>query len=78
MACICAGLGVREPRRTSSEPLLRPNVDDLIGDLTAINGVEDVAYTTDDIVVAQHAADIKANRLRGVTVTCWAQRYFDS
>src|SRR5579862_8031459 len=42
-------LGVRKLRLTGGEPLLRTNLSDLIGDLTAIPGVEDVALTTNGI-----------------------------
>ena len=36
-------LGVRKLRLTGGEPLLRANLPDLIGDLTGIPGVDDIA-----------------------------------
>jgi cyclic pyranopterin phosphate synthase len=45
-------LGVRKLRLTGGEPLLRTNLSDLIGDLTAIAGVDDVALTTNGVPVS--------------------------
>ncbi len=41
-----AALGVRKLRLTGGEPLLRTNLADLIGDLTGIPGIDDIALTT--------------------------------
>jgi cyclic pyranopterin phosphate synthase len=62
-------LGVRKVRLTGGEPLLRPNVAELVGELTAIDGVEDVALTTNAVLLAQHAAELKANGLHRITVS---------
>ncbi len=64
-----AGLGVRKLRLTGGEPLLRGNLADLIGDLTAIPGIEDIALTTNGVLLGQHAVDLHANGLRRVTVS---------
>ena len=62
-------LGVRKVRLTGGEPLLRPNLSELVGELTAIDGVEDVALTTNAVLLAQHAAELKANGLHRITVS---------
>ncbi|MGH8226675.1 MAG: GTP 3',8-cyclase MoaA [Steroidobacteraceae bacterium] len=62
-------LGVRKLRLTGGEPLLRANLCDLIGDLTTIPGVEDVALTTNGVLLAKHAAELKAAGLHRVTVS---------
>ena len=62
-------LGVRKLRLTGGEPLLRANLSDLIGDLTAVPGIEDVALTTNGVLLAQHAAELKAAGLKRVTVS---------
>jgi cyclic pyranopterin phosphate synthase len=62
-------LGVRKLRLTGGEPLLRANLADLIGDLTAIPNVEDVALTTNGVLLARHAAELKAAGLKRVTVS---------
>jgi cyclic pyranopterin phosphate synthase len=62
-------LGVRKVRLTGGEPLLRPNVSELVGELTALEGVQDVALTTNGVLLAQHAAELKANGLHRITVS---------
>ncbi len=62
-------LGVRKLRLTGGEPLLRHNLADLVGDLTSLPGVEDIALTTNGVLLAQHAVDLHANGLRRVTVS---------
>lgn len=62
-------LGVRKIRLTGGEPLLRPNLSELIGELTALEGVQDVALTTNAVLLAQHAAELKANGLHRITVS---------
>src|SRR5450432_4294065 len=64
-----AGLGVRKVRLTGGEPLLRTNLADLVGDLTGIAGIEDIALTTNGVLLANHAVDLHANGLRRVTVS---------
>jgi len=61
--------GVRKVRLTGGEPLLRSNLADLIGELSAIPGLEDLALTTNGILLAQRAAELKANGLKRVTIS---------
>ena len=63
------GAGVRKVRLTGGEPLLRSNLADLVGELSAIPGLDDLALTTNGILLAQHAAELKANGLKRVTVS---------
>jgi GTP 3',8-cyclase len=62
-------LGVQKVRLTGGEPLLRPNISELVGELTALEGVQDVALTTNGVLLAQHAAELKANGLHRITVS---------
>jgi cyclic pyranopterin phosphate synthase len=62
-------LGVTKLRITGGEPLLRPGLPDLIGDLTSLPGLEDVALTTNAVLLAQHAAALRAAGLKRVTVS---------
>src|SRR5246500_2587841 len=64
-----AQLGVRKLRLTGGEPLLRANLADLIGDLTAIAGIEDIALTTNGVLLAKYAAELKAAGLKRITVS---------
>jgi cyclic pyranopterin phosphate synthase len=69
LARLFVQLGVRKLRLTGGEPLLRANLPDLIGDLTAIAGVEDVALTTNGVLLARYAAELKAAGLHRITVS---------
>jgi GTP 3',8-cyclase len=64
-----AGLGVKKLRLTGGEPLLRNNLADLIGDLTCIPGIEDIALTTNGVLLEKHAVDLRANGLKRITVS---------
>jgi cyclic pyranopterin phosphate synthase len=61
--------GVRKLRLTGGEPLLRAGLPELVGDLAALPDVEDVALTTNGVLLARHAADLKAQGLARVTVS---------
>jgi GTP 3',8-cyclase len=69
LARVFAALGVRKVRLTGGEPLLRANLADLVGDLSSIPGIEDIALTTNGVLLAQHAVNLAANGLRRVTVS---------
>jgi len=69
LARLFVQLGVVKLRVTGGEPLLRAGLPDLIGDLTSLPGVEDVALTTNGVLLAQHAAELRAAGLRRVTVS---------
>src|SRR5262249_58096394 len=69
LARLFVQLGVRKLRLTGGEPLLRANLPDLIGDLTALPGIEDVALTTNGVLLARYASELKAAGLRRVTVS---------
>jgi len=62
-------LGVRKLRITGGEPLLRPALADLIGDLSSLHGVDDIALTTNGVLLAQHAVELRAAGLQRVTVS---------
>ncbi|MGC1522284.1 MAG: GTP 3',8-cyclase MoaA [Steroidobacteraceae bacterium] len=64
-----ATLGVRKLRLTGGEPLLRTNLADLVGDLSDVPGIDDIALTTNGVLLAQHAVDLHANGLQRVTVS---------
>ena len=62
-------LGVVKLRITGGEPLLRAGLADLIGDLTSLPGIEDIALTTNGVLLAQQAAALRAAGLQRVTVS---------
>ena len=69
VARAAVALGVRKLRLTGGEPLLRAGLADLVGELSMIEGVEDLALTTNGVLLAQHAVELKANGLDRVTVS---------
>jgi GTP 3',8-cyclase len=66
---VAASLGLRKIRITGGEPLLRPNLPEFIGDLGAIEGIEDIALTTNGILLAKYATELKAAGLSRITVS---------
>ena len=66
---VFVGLGVNKLRLTGGEPLLRKGLPELIARLTAIDGVQDIAMTTNGLLLPRLAADLKAAGLKRVTVS---------
>jgi cyclic pyranopterin phosphate synthase len=62
-------LGVDKVRLTGGEPLLRRDVDVLVGLLAAKPGIRDLAITTNGLRLADEAARLKAAGLGRVTVS---------
>jgi len=69
IARLAVSLGVRKLRLTGGEPLLRTGLADLVAELSALEGVEDLALTTNGVLLAQHASELKASGLQRVTVS---------
>jgi cyclic pyranopterin phosphate synthase len=66
---IFVGLGVQKIRLTGGEPLLRPNLDELIQRLYAIDGIKDLALTTNGSLLSEQAMKLKKAGLRRLTVS---------
>ena len=62
-------LGVRKVRLTGGEPLLRRGVEDLTRMLARVGGIEDLALTTNGILLPQYAAGLRRAGLHRVTVS---------
>jgi cyclic pyranopterin phosphate synthase len=65
---VAVGLGVRKLRLTGGEPLVRKNLARLIESLCAIPGVEDIALTTNGVLLGQQAEALYAAGLRRLNV----------
>jgi cyclic pyranopterin phosphate synthase len=61
--------GVRKVRITGGEPLLRPNLEVLIAQLRQVDGVEDIALTTNGYLLADQAEALADAGLHRVTVS---------
>jgi GTP 3',8-cyclase len=62
-------LGVRKVRLTGGEPLMRRGLEDLVAMLAAVEGVEDIAMTTNGVLLAHHAEALALAGLSRVTVS---------
>ena len=69
LAGLVAGLGVRKFRLTGGEPLLRQGLEELVMMLSNLEGVEDLAMTTNGVLLAAHAAKLRRAGLHRVTVS---------
>ncbi len=61
--------GVRKVRITGGEPLLRPRLQELIQLLSRIQGIDDIALTTNGILLAESAAELHQAGLRRVNIS---------
>lgn len=62
-------LGVRKLRLTGGEPLMRRDLHILVGKLAAIEGVDDIAMTTNGSLLARNAQKLADAGLHRVTVS---------
>ena len=66
---IIIGLGAVKIRLTGGEPLLRQDIEDLVAMLDQLEGVEDLAMTTNAYLLPQKAAALKAAGLARLTIS---------
>jgi cyclic pyranopterin phosphate synthase len=69
IARIAVGLGVSKLRLTGGEPLLDKNVTGLVSELAALPGVEDLALTTNGVLLPPVAGALAEAGLQRVTVS---------
>ena len=69
LARIMVGLGAVKVRVTGGEPLVRSQVERLIGQLAGVDGVRDLAMTTNGYLLASKAQTLKDAGLRRLTVS---------
>lgn len=62
-------LGVRKVRLTGGEPLVRKNVTALVAKLSKIDGIEDLAMTTNGLLLSKLAYDLKEAGLNRVNIS---------
>ncbi|HVO99145.1 MAG TPA: GTP 3',8-cyclase MoaA [Bryobacteraceae bacterium] len=65
---VAAKLGVRKLRVTGGEPLLRKDLSTLIRKLAAIEGIEDLALTTNGVKLAEFAPELYDAGLRRINI----------
>lgn len=66
---IFVSLGVNKLRLTGGEPLLRRDLAKLIRMLAAVEGVRDLALTTNGVLLERYATSLRQARLQRVTIS---------
>jgi cyclic pyranopterin phosphate synthase len=69
LATIFAGLGVHKLRLTGGEPLLRRDLPELVRRLAAIDGIDDLALTTNGSLLAPLAQSLRDAGLKRITLS---------
>lgn len=62
-------LGVSKLRVTGGEPLLRRDIAEIVAGLAGLEGVEDIALTTNGVRLPEFATELAAAGLRRITVS---------
>ena len=66
---VFAGLGVSKLRLTGGEPLLRRELPQLIARLAAVDGIDDIALTTNGSLLPRHARALREAGLHRITLS---------
>jgi len=66
---LAAQLGVSKLRLTGGEPLLRPKLAALVARLRRIDGITDLAMTTNGVLLSRHATELRDAGLDRMTVS---------
>ena len=69
VATAAAELGIKKVRITGGEPLVRIGLSSLIEMLAQIDAIDDIALTTNGILLARYADELKAAGLRRVNIS---------
>lgn len=69
VATVFAGLGVKKIRLTGGEPLLRKDLPVLVRQLRQVAGIEDLALTTNGVLLTKHALSLKTAGLQRVNIS---------
>jgi cyclic pyranopterin phosphate synthase len=80
IAAVGVGLGISKVRITGGEPLVRKGIAALVEMLAALPGVDDLAMTTNGILLEQHAQELARAGLQRVNIsldTLRTERYRD-
>jgi cyclic pyranopterin phosphate synthase len=66
---MCAKLGFTKLRLTGGEPTIRPHLVDLVREMKAFPGIEEISMTTNALLLSRMAADLKAAGLDRINVS---------
>jgi len=71
---VLASMGIQKVRITGGEPLLRRNLEELVGGVTSIDGIRSVDMTTNGWHLERKAEALRDAGLRGVTISLHSLR----
>lgn len=66
---VFSDLGIRKLRLTGGEPLVRSGLDELVQKLVRVPGIEDIALTTNGVLLAEQAEGLAQAGLKRVNVS---------
>jgi cyclic pyranopterin phosphate synthase len=75
LAAAAASVGVRSIRLTGGEPLVRRDLHRLVDSLSAIEGIDDIALSTNALLLADQVEELAAAGLRRVNVSLDSLRH---
>ncbi len=64
-----ASVGVRSIRLTGGEPLVRRHLPELVARIDAVPGIDDIALSTNGLLLAEHVTALRAAGLRRVNIS---------
>lgn len=79
VVCLMESLGIKKLRFTGGEPLVRKNLVSLIRDIKSLAGIEDMAMTTNGILLKEQIGELKTAGLKRVNIsldTCDSENFF--
>lgn len=69
LSTILVGLGIRKIRITGGEPLVRPKIESLLARLSAIEGLDDLAVSTNGTQLEEKLSELWASGVRKLNVS---------
>ncbi|MBN2076325.1 MAG: GTP 3',8-cyclase MoaA [Dehalococcoidales bacterium] len=66
---VAAEMGINKVRLTGGEPLMRPHFTTLVRMIAGIDGIDDISLTTNGILLARYAEELKAAGLKRVNIS---------
>lgn len=66
---VASTLGINKIRITGGEPLVKKNIVDFVSSISSIKGIEDIALTTNGILLKKYASDLKQAGLKRINIS---------
>lgn len=66
---VAAELGIKKIRITGGEPLVRKGIEGLVAQIAEIPGIEDLSLTTNGLLLAEKAAELKKAGIKRVNIS---------